>query len=89
MESPPPGLHIEFETLFNAEALRFLSDLCSRFQPEVDKVKKGKKMHHVDNSIVFVLCIPTDQQLMASGLPGVEKTFGVYSILHCFLCVRS
>ncbi|KAK3535591.1 hypothetical protein QTP70_017124 [Hemibagrus guttatus] len=35
---PPPELQMEFETLFSTEAIQFLSDLCSRFQPDVDKV---------------------------------------------------
>lgn len=60
VEPPPPGLQMEFETLFSTEALQFLSDLCSGFQPEVDKVKKEKtknKMHNVHSSSGFVLRI--------------------------------
>lgn len=42
VEPPPPGLQTEFETLLSTEVLQFLSDLCCRFQPEVDKVKRWK-----------------------------------------------
>ncbi|MCJ8733760.1 hypothetical protein PDJAM_G00227280 [Pangasius djambal] len=47
VEPPPPGLQMEFETLFSTEALQFLSDLCSRFQPEVDKVLKMRILRKV------------------------------------------
>ncbi|XP_027007793.2 malate synthase-like [Tachysurus fulvidraco] len=47
VEPPPPGLQMEFETLFSTEALQFLSDLCSRFQPEVDKVLKLRILRKV------------------------------------------
>ncbi|XDV37468.1 hypothetical protein PO909_007065 [Leuciscus waleckii] len=38
LETPPSGLEREFHTLFNFDALQFLSELISTFQPEVDKV---------------------------------------------------
>ncbi|XP_060740928.1 malate synthase-like isoform X2 [Tachysurus vachellii] len=44
VEPPPPGLQMEFETLFSTEALQFLSDLCSRFQPEVLKLRILRKV---------------------------------------------
>ncbi|KAM9469831.1 malate synthase-like [Clarias gariepinus] len=44
---PPRGLKMEFETLFTTQALQFLSDLCSRFQPEVDKVLKIRILRKV------------------------------------------
>ncbi|KAG7328881.1 hypothetical protein KOW79_007055 [Hemibagrus wyckioides] len=47
VEPPPPGLQMEFETLFSTEALQFLSDLCSRFQPDVDKVLKMRILRKV------------------------------------------
>ncbi|KAI5104841.1 malate synthase-like, partial [Silurus meridionalis] len=47
VEPPPPGLQTEFETLFSPEALHFLADLCSRFQPDVDKVLKTRILRKV------------------------------------------
>ncbi|KAI5624882.1 malate synthase-like, partial [Silurus asotus] len=47
VEPPPLGLQTEFETLFSPEALHFLSDLCSRFQPDVDKVLKTRILRKV------------------------------------------
>uniref|UniRef100_A0A4W4DR52 malate synthase n=1 Tax=Electrophorus electricus TaxID=8005 RepID=A0A4W4DR52_ELEEL len=47
LEPPPPGLSTEFQTLFTSEALQFLSDLCSTFQPEVDKVLKMRTLRKV------------------------------------------
>ncbi|XP_076878080.1 malate synthase-like isoform X2 [Brachyhypopomus gauderio] len=47
LEPCPPGLSREFQTLFTTEALRFLSDLCSTFQPEVDKVLKVRTLRKV------------------------------------------
>ncbi|KAK3564458.1 hypothetical protein QTP86_022630, partial [Hemibagrus guttatus] len=44
---PPPELQMEFETLFSTEAIQFLSDLCSRFQPDVDKVLKMRILRKV------------------------------------------
>uniref|UniRef100_A0A8C1AZ17 malate synthase n=1 Tax=Cyprinus carpio carpio TaxID=630221 RepID=A0A8C1AZ17_CYPCA len=38
LETPPSGLEREFHTLFNSDALQFLSELISTFQAEVDKV---------------------------------------------------
>ncbi|KAF5896254.1 malate synthase, glyoxysomal-like, partial [Clarias magur] len=38
---------MEFETLFTPQALQFLADLCSRFQPEVDKVLKMRILRKV------------------------------------------
>ncbi|XP_059377752.1 malate synthase-like [Carassius carassius] len=38
LETPPSGLEREFNTLFNSDALQFLSELISVFQAEVDKV---------------------------------------------------
>ncbi|XP_056327676.1 malate synthase-like isoform X2 [Danio aesculapii] len=38
LETPPSGLEREFQTLFTSDALRFLSELISAFQSEVDKV---------------------------------------------------
>uniref|UniRef100_A0A8C2G953 malate synthase n=1 Tax=Cyprinus carpio TaxID=7962 RepID=A0A8C2G953_CYPCA len=38
LETPPSGLEREFHTLFNSDALHFLSELISTFQAEVDKV---------------------------------------------------
>ncbi|XP_017329667.1 malate synthase-like isoform X1 [Ictalurus punctatus] len=47
VEPPPPGLQTEFETLLSTEVLQFLSDLCCRFQPEVDKVLKMRILRKV------------------------------------------
>ncbi|KAI4879321.1 hypothetical protein NFI96_022627 [Prochilodus magdalenae] len=47
VEPPPAGLQLEFQTLFTTEALRFLSNLCSTFQPEVDKVLKLRTLRKV------------------------------------------
>ncbi|XP_066506102.1 malate synthase-like [Hoplias malabaricus] len=47
MEAPPGGLQQEIQTLFTTEALKFLADLCSTFQPEVDKVLKLRILRKV------------------------------------------
>ncbi|TSO15268.1 Malate synthase, glyoxysomal [Bagarius yarrelli] len=47
VETPPSGLQTEFKTLFSPDALQFLSDLCSRFQPEVDKVLRMRILRKV------------------------------------------
>ncbi|XP_072519289.1 malate synthase-like, partial [Salminus brasiliensis] len=47
VEPPPAGLQLEFQTLFTTEALHFLSDLCSTFQPEVDKALKLRILRKV------------------------------------------
>ncbi|XP_030638936.1 malate synthase-like [Chanos chanos] len=40
LDPPPLGLEVEFRTIFTPEALNFVSELASTFQPEVDKVLK-------------------------------------------------
>ncbi|XP_052006049.1 malate synthase-like [Xyrauchen texanus] len=47
LETPPPGLEREFHTLFSSEALQFLCELISTFQPEVDKVLKLRVLRKV------------------------------------------
>ncbi|XP_062856649.1 malate synthase-like [Trichomycterus rosablanca] len=44
---PPSGLQMEFQTLFSTDALQFLADLCSTFQPEVDKVLKMRILRKI------------------------------------------
>ncbi|XP_017547504.1 malate synthase-like [Pygocentrus nattereri] len=47
VEPPPAVLQLEFQTLFTTEALQFLSDLCTTFQPEVDRVLKLRTLRKV------------------------------------------
>ncbi|KAG9272263.1 hypothetical protein AMEX_G13231 [Astyanax mexicanus] len=47
VEPPPIGLQLEFQTLFTPEALQFLHDLCSTFQPEVDRILKLRVLKKV------------------------------------------
>uniref|UniRef100_A0A671R820 malate synthase n=1 Tax=Sinocyclocheilus anshuiensis TaxID=1608454 RepID=A0A671R820_9TELE len=47
LETPPSGLEREFHTLFNSDALQFLSELISTFQAEVDKVLNFRVLRKV------------------------------------------
>ncbi|KAA0709564.1 Bifunctional glyoxylate cycle protein [Triplophysa tibetana] len=82
METPPPGLAEEFHTLFSSDALTFLCELISTFQPEVDKVLKLRILRKVQLDLTGGLPVFPKDTAHIRNDPG-WRVSPVPHRLHC------